>query len=168
MNLKLILRKIIIAIGIASISSGCRPVLFPVNISLPVDLSRDGSTSDQEINLLFDDNYEIELQFHSSTNWAPGDKKLINYLGGESGNLSGVVIPVQIIIVKINDKNKKIIIDKLFKTKGISGIGEKSIIRKISAVQLNSGIYHVKIINKNNNVELSDVNARLVIHYFRR
>ncbi len=168
MNTKEIFNKFLILTSIISFASGCSPVLFPVNVSIPIDISKEGSIAESEFNLWRDDQYEIELEFISLSNFAPNDKKLIDYLGGIINRTSGVTIPVQVIIAKINNENEIVVLNKEFQTKGISSVGEKFIIRNVTMIRLNSGKYKIKIINKNSNNELREIRVNLIIHYFRR
>lgn len=94
-------------------------------------------------------------------------EQLILFLGGNAGwNGDGKTIPVKLWITKLDNKEKKIVLEKEYCTKRVKGVRGKSILRTLTAIDLEPGKYKIKIENKKDFQELSNVRVLLKVCYY--
>lgn len=167
MSINKIIIKLLACFGISTLIGGCAPLFLPVDVAIPLDLSKAGNTAETEFKIFLEDQYELKLEFFSLTNWAPTDRDLLKFLGDRENN-PGAIIPLKLLVVRLSDEGEKVIIDKEYFTKGVEGVGEKSIIRNLTILRLEAGNYKIRIENKKDFPELVDIRVLSHIFYFRR
>lgn len=141
--------------------------LFPFHVSMPIDLSRAGSVAEVVLNIQREDRYKFSLEFMSLKERAPIDTHLRTILGDlPYENPIGITIPIRMTIVKLQAKEQLPVIDKIFNTKGVSGIAEKTILRDFTVLSLQPGEYKLRIESIGDFPELTQVPITLNIIYF--
>lgn len=145
------------------------PMLFPINTEVPIDLSKAGTTAEIEQKILFKDRYELYLRFFPSSTDNDSNEREWEYLNSLIGSWRhgvGQIIPVKLLVIKLEGKKEKILIDKEYFTKNMRGINTNSISRRLTVLHLEPGKYKIKIENQKDFPELSNVRVLLKVCYY--
>jgi hypothetical protein len=168
MNIKSLFAKLLV--GIIPFISGCASNL---PIEVPIDLSKEGDTVEFEAVITKADYYQFMLHFYTPQRRNdPAYKEEYNVLydalssfvgkGSYKTHIddtgkkvyiydTGQIIPIRVMIYKINRESKELISDKIYDTRGNNGLAFRDtgdfIFRRITSYDFEKGRYFIKVEN---------------------
>lgn len=153
--------------GLAALGSGCAPLLAPVHVEIPLDLSKVGNTAEAEFRTWVEDRYLLQMKIFSPTGNAWEDTVLDSYLGGFDARKPGTNIPFHITVTKGRGKKEKVEYDQDVSTSGINGANRRAFYRTVDIIRLRPGRHRIRITNLTDHKPLQGVSVILHIYYFR-
>jgi hypothetical protein len=151
MSIKSLFAKLLI--GIVPFLSGCSNL----PIEVPIDLSKEGDTVEFEAVITKADNYDFMLRFYTpqweNTTAYKEERHALDFFVGGRNHREGQIVPIHIMIYKINKDDKELISDKTYDTKGDSGLALRDtgnfIFRRFAFRDFERGKYLIRVENIN-------------------
>jgi hypothetical protein len=144
MSIKSLFAKLLI--GIVPFLSGCSNL----PIEVPIDLSKEGDTVEFEAVITKADNYQFMLRLYKpqweNTTAYKEERRALGFFVGD-GNKDGQIVPIRVMIYKINKEDKELLSDKTYDTKGDDGLTGDFLFRRIISYDFNKGKYFIRVEN---------------------
>jgi hypothetical protein len=149
MSIKSLFVKLLI--GIVPFLSGCSNL----PIEVPIDLSKEGDTVEFEAVITKADNYDFMLHFYmpqweNTTAYKEAFRALYDFVG-HGDDISSQIVPIRVMIYKINKEDKELLRDEVYDTRGALGgtLGETNNyrFRRVTFCDLERGKYFIKVEN---------------------
>ena len=161
--LQLVLAAVIFAVPV----TGCSyvaPMLLPIFVEAPLDLSQEGAVAETEFRVWCEDDYVMKITY-DTFGASFYDNPIIQYLGGwQTASHTGARIPLHVLIVKQTLHGEEVVVNEV---KDGGGIAALAINNTVGQFSLKAGKYKLRVTNMKGHRQLKYVPAKIFMWYSR-